>query len=83
MPENVDFIQFYYKCKEKNLIVTSRFKGVNVGNSGNNNGKPTGIVWMAYIQINNKKHTKKFPFNREGEIAASKWYNEMKEKINI
>ena len=76
MPDGVNHTQFYLAAKAKGIVVSSKYPGVFVQA---NKGKP--IVWRSQVIINGKIFTKAFPFDKYGEVAASKYYLSLKQQL--
>jgi len=68
IPVGANHFMFYEACKIKKIKVRSKFIGVYLNI---NYGRP---YWMARLQGGEKSYWKRFPFNEQGEIDASKAY---------
>ena len=76
IPDGVNYTDFYNKCKEKGIKITSRYQEVCLITSNFNTlarkGEYREIVYWRITFKNNKGKMvqKNFPFTREGERAA-------------
>ena len=66
--KNINYTQFYIACKAKGVKITSELTGVHI------KLQLGGLVFQAQAMTAGKTITRRFPFDKFGEIACHKFY---------